>query len=453
VQRHTAGHAIPGVTGLQPSPKGRVIRLPDRAANRHGRQIHVAVTELQLQVHRSLLAGCRPRVIGRLDRIHPPALLILLRMPLVEYHAIPWLERQFPHNGSLGPHFDQHRLPRLARHLADVHAPTPGKTPVNQVLMPVAFKEPMAEPSREALSQLQFPFTTQPKRTSRHCRVNRVAIDGRRRRHVMSALEPTLDLETADPCGGQLRNHVPRGEVLGAQQVRRLAWADRPAVRDRLIRQATRLAANTAIGAAAPERFAGQALPAVGNADRAVNEYLQFDARRAGNPPDLVQRKLTSQDHAPDAHFAQHLDARRVGLGHLRRRVDGERRCDPLDHSDQPEVLNNHRIGPGLADPGNEVGRPLQLVREDQRVEGHVTAYIAVVQVPDHLGQTGQGEIGRPPPGVEVLETEVHGVSAVGHGRAHALLVAGRGEKLGLAFMQQPVGHPAGLHTVLRPGP
>ena len=123
----------------------------------------------------------------------------------------------------------------------------------------------------------------------------------------------------------QLRHERARLEVLGRQEVRAVAEVAQHAVDHELVRQAARLRARAAVGAAAADGLAGQALARVRDAERAVDEDLELRRRSrarmaAMSSSDSSRARMTRV--APSD--ARELDAGGVGARHLRRGVDGQ---------------------------------------------------------------------------------------------------------------------------------
>jgi hypothetical protein len=91
--------------------------------------------------------------------------------------------------------------------------------------------------------------------------------------------QPALDLERGDAGAHEVGQHVEAGEILRAEQVAAVAEVNLPAVGDEIVGQAAGLGAFAAVGGAAAERLAGEALAGIGHAERAVHENLQRQRR------------------------------------------------------------------------------------------------------------------------------------------------------------------------------
>ena len=91
---------------------------------------------------------------------------------------------------------------------------------------------------------------------------------------IFSEATPTLD---------QLGNQVIRRQILGAQKILNVLEIDELAVADDLVRHAAGLGAFAPIRRPAAQGLAGQALPGIGHAERAVDEDFDGEVdRRAG---------------------------------------------------------------------------------------------------------------------------------------------------------------------------
>ena len=84
-----------------------------------------------------------------------------------------------------------------------------------------------------------------------------------------------------DAGADQIGQDVEAGEVLRAEQVAAVAEVDFLAVGDEVVGEAAGLGALAAVGGAAAEGFAGQALAGIRDAEGAVDEDLQRHGRRS----------------------------------------------------------------------------------------------------------------------------------------------------------------------------
>ena len=97
---------------------------------------------------------------------------------------------------------------------------------------------------------------------------------------VFRRLEPAFDFQRGDAGADQVRQHFQPGQILRAEQIFPVAERDRLAVGNQIVRHPAGLRAFAAIGRAAAQRFAGQALAGVGDAQRAVDEDFQGQVGR-----------------------------------------------------------------------------------------------------------------------------------------------------------------------------
>ena len=115
---------------------------------------------------------------------------------------------------------------------------------------------------------------------------------------VIRILHAPLDLEGPNTRADQLVQMPGRQVVAWAQQQVAVALIHAPALTVyQLVGHAAGLGAIAAIGRAAPPARGKRARPRIANADGAVAERLDLDARRR-HGPDLVHRKLATARHA-----------------------------------------------------------------------------------------------------------------------------------------------------------
>ena len=199
-----------------------------------------------------------------------------------------------------------------------------------------------------------------------------------------------------------------------------------------------------AVRAAAAERFAGEALAGVGDAQRAVDEHFELDRRLAADRADFGDREFAGQHHALDAEFLGGADALAAGERHLRRSVDGEVRAHRAQQSNEAEVLHEHGIDAGFGELHDMLFDCFEFGGKDERVERDVAADAALVEKRHDLGQRVEMQIRGPGAGVEsAFEAEVDGVGAVFHGGRYAQPIARGGQQL------QTATHPAGTTLIL----
>src|SRR5207237_7025345 len=122
---------------------------------------------------------------------------------------------------------------------------------------------------------------------------------------------------------------------------------------------------------------------------------------------------------------------RGVVYGHLGRAVNLKLRIQPPDEIDEAKVLNDGRVDAavdGVAEKGKRLD---QLVRLDEHVEREIDAAAAAVRDAAGLGQLLERELRALVARIETLRAEVHGVGAVGNGRADGVQGTCRRQQLG----------------------
>ena len=150
--------------------------------------------------------------------------------------------------------------------------------------------------------------------------VERLAVRARDGRDVLGRLHPALDLEGGDARVDELRKDLDAAQVARAQQVLAHIGELLAVFVHEGIRQATRLRAQTAVGAAPADERREQALPRLADAQRTVHEALEVHAE-AAQLLDLRDAQLAGERDARGAQLAGELDAPRPADVHLRRRV------------------------------------------------------------------------------------------------------------------------------------
>ena len=92
---------------------------------------------------------------------------------------------------------------------------------------------------------------------------------------VFWGFESAFDFEAADAEGDELGDFIDGGEVLWREQVTFVAEVAEFAIDDHLIGHTAGLGALAAVGAAATERFGGEALAGVGDTESTVDEDFE----------------------------------------------------------------------------------------------------------------------------------------------------------------------------------
>ena len=244
----------------------RIAGFPDPVADMHPPEIDVALTEAQ--------HGFRPVWF---DLVDPAAFLLRLRVPGVEHHAVTRFKRRDrAERHAVGPHVND---------LAEEDAALGAKVGVDEFLVVGAAKPAGIKTAREGHLHRVIVFAMEPGQQTGfalggHARfgqqlVDRLPVDARDAGDILRAFQPSLDLEGGDAQANEIGQHIEGGKILRAQEVAAVAELDQPAVGEQLVGHAAGLGALAAVGGAAAQRFARQALAGVGHAERAVDEDLE----------------------------------------------------------------------------------------------------------------------------------------------------------------------------------
>ena len=210
--------------------------------------------------------------------------------------------------------------------------------------------------------------------------------------HILGGLQASLDLETFDARGDQVRNIVHRREVLRGEQVTLVTEiAERP-VHDKLVRHAAGLCAFAAVGTPLAERLAGEALAGVGDAERTVDKDLERHPLLV-EALEFPQREFAGQNGAGDPEIAGHLDSLRRGEGHLGRGMDGKLRNDRGCQTHQTDVLDDQRIDAATVKEAQVLGGVIEFSGEDKGIERHVGLHPVAVAECGDFGKLLLGKI------------------------------------------------------------
>ena len=139
---------------------------------------------------------------------------------------------------------------------------------------------------------------------------------------------------------------------------------------------------------------------------------------------DVCQGVLPGQHDKIGAEFRGEGEACRARDGHLGGTVDRKIRRQGADQLADPDVLHDGRVDAGCDDAAQVVLGLGEFLGKDQRIEGHVAAHAALVEMRHELRQVTGGEILRAHPGIESLETEVDCVGSIFDRGLHAFPVA-----------------------------
>ncbi len=263
VQRTPEADGVACERLAQPPLQFRVAGFPDLVPRPDAAEINVTLPEREHDFPRP--ASVRPP-----NCVNPAALLGFVRPTGVEHHAVAGLKRAFEPDAHAGGG----DVPDLAQE----HAALFGEARVDQRLVVDAPEPARVQPARKGHLHLVQPFR---KRGGRGCvparrhGIQRLAVNPGDAGDVLRGLQPAFDLERRHAQPHQIGDHLDAREVLRAEQVTAVAQRHGAAIGHQLVRQAAGLRAFAAVGRAAAEGFAGQALARVGHAQRAVDKDLQ----------------------------------------------------------------------------------------------------------------------------------------------------------------------------------
>jgi hypothetical protein len=424
IERAGLAGEIAGEGLLELAFEFRVAGLPNPVTGAHAREVDRTAEERE----RDLSA----RRTGGDDLENPATFLAFVGAPGVEDDAVAGLE------GPLGAEPDA--LGPDPGHLSEVDAAFLAEAGVDEGLVVDAPEPPGVEAATER--HLQFVGGRRSGRTRGGVRpaeaIQRGAVDAGDAGDVLGGLQAALDLERRDAGTDEFGEDLESGEVLGAEEVASVAEIEGLAVGDQFVRKPAGLGALAAVGGASAERFAGEALAGVGDAEGAVDEDFEGQGRSAlaeGVPDsgDFGDGILAGEDHELAAQFAHELDPGRAGDRHLGRGVDGEVRGEPPDQAADADILHDGGVDAGGDDRAEVVFGLGKFGREDQRVESDVAPDTAAMEPGHQFRQVDLGEVVGSEPGVETGEPEIDRVGTVLDRGADAVPIARRGEEFGAA--------------------
>jgi hypothetical protein len=248
---------------------------------------------------------------------------------------------------------------------------------------------------------------------------------------VFGPLLATLDLQAADAGLGDVREMVRGGEVLGGDEKAAIQLDVVGHVVEHVV-LAARLGAGAAVGAPLRDHPGHVALPAVRDAERAVDEGLEPQVRHGGaDGANVVEGVLAREHDTLDTEGLHDARAALVVHGHLRRAVDLETRIDPLDQTYEPDVLHDCGVDAAVDRFAEKHQRVSELGGLEEDVEGEVDPAAALVRQPTGLTDLIQRELRPFVARVEPLGAQIHGVGTVGERGTNGVEGAGGSEELG----------------------
>ena len=405
-----------------------VLGLPEDRTGLHQRPVDVFAAE----------ADERQTAAGGLESVDEATLLAFGRLALVEDDAVAGLERAFEtHRHAVRGDVDDR---------AEVGAALLAEAGVDELLVVDAAEPARVQAARERHLHRVILFLPDLQGgavgigtlgESIPGGVHRATVGLRDGGDVFGGLQAALDLQGADAGADQVGHDFDAGEVLRGEEIGLVTEVADHAVDHEFVRQAAGLGAFAAVGRAATERFARQALAGISDAERAVDEDLEVEGGALGglfrlHLLHLRDRDLATEHGERSAQTAGVIDARRARHRHLRRGMDREVRRDAADEAADAGVLDDGGVDAGRDDRAERARGLGEFVGKDQRIERHVALHAAAVQVGHELRQVRLFEVLGPDAGVEAADAEEHRVGAVLDRRADAVPFAGRGEDFGL---------------------
>ena len=269
-------------------------------------------------------------------------------------------------------------------------------------------------------------------------------------RHVIGRLHTALDLKRRDVGSRQIGKQIDRAEVLRREQMlaRRRKRVSLGSI-VQFVGQAARLRAQAAVGGAAPNHGGHEALAGIADAQRAMTERLDFDARLGTHlreMGDFLHGKLAGERDALGTHAGGSADAGSVARVHLRGNMQadvGKRACDLARKTD---ILDDERIGPCAPRLASAFERATHLTWQHDDVQRDVDLHAPQMRVIARLLERGDSEVIGPTARVEGLEPEIYRVRTCAHGSVKGAHVARRRQKfhiphkVGVSSSERPDG-------------
>jgi hypothetical protein len=227
---------------------------------------------------------------------------------------------------------------------------------------------------------------------------------------------------------------VDGSKILGREEIRAVAEVAGLAVDFQRVGKPASLGTFAAVGAAAAEDFAGEALARVRDAEGSVDKDLQGEAvgvGRGGELGQLPQGKLPGENGEVEALPAGEGDSLGRGEGHLGGGVEFHPRADGPGEADEAEVLHDEGIHPGGGGEPDEAYRLWKFGGKNQHIHGEVAPSTAGTEVGHHFRQVLFREVFGAEAGVESGQAEINGIGPGRNGGLEAVPVSGWGEKFG----------------------
>ena len=100
-----------------------------------------------------------------------------------------------------------------------------------------------------------------------------------------------------------------------------------------------------------------------------MHERLDLDIGGPGKPADLPERQCALQNHTRKTRFGEETNALRIGIAHLRRSMQFDRR---QLHPKEGHILHDQRIGSRIPHPACDTLRIGQFLFIKQRVHRYI---------------------------------------------------------------------------------
>ena len=276
----------------------------------------------------------------------------------------------------------------------------------------VAAKGTLQHPARLAFGLLTRAFR----------RIQRPPVGAHHGGDIFGALHPPFDLEAADPRPRQFRQQIDGAEIPGGKVVALFAL--------RTVEAAAGLGAAAAVAALAAEIGGKIALPGKREAERAMNEMLQFQRGLGADGGNFLQGQFTRQYGPAESQLLQHAHPGTVVDGHLGRGVQFQAGAEAMRQTPYRHVLHDDGIHAHQLQIGEQLRQFGQFALLDQAVDRHMQPGPALMRAGGHPFQFGDGEIFRLGPRGKVPRAAVHGVGAVFQRGEKSFQISGRGQKL-----------------------
>ena len=198
-----------------------------------------------------------------------------------------------------------------------------------------------------------------------------------------------------------------------------------------MIRPAARLRASAAICAAAGQIRAEHTAAGIAHAHRAVNERFQFEfARRfCAQLGDFLERHFARQHHARRAHIGINARGGEIQAVRLRAYVNGKVRRGFANGGNRAEVGDDHRVGSEGFERLRVIRQRVNIAVVGECVDRDIYAAAHGMRFANRLREVFHRKTDLTGAQLHLRAAEIDRVRAETQRRAHALEVAGGGEK------------------------